>query len=618
MEKTFGFNDVPADKDLVEVESYLSGLAKFITKCQTPMTIAIQGDWGSGKTSAMNELKRNSELEKFWQIDFNTWQYSQFDLGDQLVFSLIGTILKELKKKIPQNQSDVLSKLGEIGKKLTRVSRGLFGGAGRTFVKNFIPYGNVAVDAVEGATQEYKNLCKESERESFGPDSSIQLITELRHSIEEIVQKIVGAKSETDGFQGPERIVIYVDDLDRLEPERAVMVMEAIKVFLDIKDCVFVLAIDFAVVLRGVRAKYGQDFEEDKARAFFDKIIQVPFQLPLGAYNVRNLLAEGLGSIGVEISKNADVLEVFDDLAQSSVGRNPRSIKRLVNTFGLIRIIGDILKASDIEAKAQDIHIFSILCMQISYPQIFEELTRVQTDEDRQVKWKEIREMAFGQGEDFRAKLKQLGISEYCEIQFTAFIKSIDELFSDNKKQAFDIELFNDALVKAAVTAVGSSEAMQEIDCKRGGPIQTFEERYQLWSEKYPQENKSGQFIAELGRIFEENMSEILGSVEASVNKNGLWSYLATDKSRVANEIKGKRFLELKATHCGLSPQFGTYLSDEICETVLKTMKDKFPEVESVKSEKSRPRFWFNRIERPEQAAYVAKLIAEIYMEKEE
>lgn len=35
MEKTFGFNDVPADKDLVEVESYLSGLAQFITKCQT-------------------------------------------------------------------------------------------------------------------------------------------------------------------------------------------------------------------------------------------------------------------------------------------------------------------------------------------------------------------------------------------------------------------------------------------------------------------------------------------------------------------------------------------------------------------------------------------------------
>lgn len=48
--------------------------------------------------------------------------------------------------------------------------------------------------------------------------------------------------------------------------------MEALKVFLNITGCVFVLAIDFSVVANGVKAKYGKDFEESKARAFLIKL----------------------------------------------------------------------------------------------------------------------------------------------------------------------------------------------------------------------------------------------------------------------------------------------------------------------------------------------------------
>jgi len=55
-----GFTDRPAsciDDDAFGVEKYISGLSEFIKECNTPMTIAIQGDWGSGKTSMMNMIK---------------------------------------------------------------------------------------------------------------------------------------------------------------------------------------------------------------------------------------------------------------------------------------------------------------------------------------------------------------------------------------------------------------------------------------------------------------------------------------------------------------------------------------------------------------------------------
>lgn len=55
-----GFTDKPVSTlgdDIFGIKQYISGLNEFIMECDTPMTIAIQGDWGSGKTSIMNMIR---------------------------------------------------------------------------------------------------------------------------------------------------------------------------------------------------------------------------------------------------------------------------------------------------------------------------------------------------------------------------------------------------------------------------------------------------------------------------------------------------------------------------------------------------------------------------------
>ena len=55
-----GFTDKPTSTvgdDNFGIKKYIDGLTGFILDCNTPMTIAIQGDWGSGKTSMMNMIK---------------------------------------------------------------------------------------------------------------------------------------------------------------------------------------------------------------------------------------------------------------------------------------------------------------------------------------------------------------------------------------------------------------------------------------------------------------------------------------------------------------------------------------------------------------------------------
>ena len=75
-----------------------------------------------------------------------------------------------------------------------------------------------------------------------------------------------------------------------------------LKLFLDCDNCVFVLAIDYAVVSQGVKQKYGELIGEEKGKSFFDKIIQVPFKMPVAQYDVKNYVTASLQALGIAVS----------------------------------------------------------------------------------------------------------------------------------------------------------------------------------------------------------------------------------------------------------------------------------------------------------------------------
>ena len=90
----FGLRDIPVENiedEALGLRAYVDSLTEFIQQCETPMTIALQGDWGSGKTSLMNLIKTktvnsNNKIHTVW---FNTWQFSQFEMQGELSISLL-------------------------------------------------------------------------------------------------------------------------------------------------------------------------------------------------------------------------------------------------------------------------------------------------------------------------------------------------------------------------------------------------------------------------------------------------------------------------------------------------------------------------------------------------
>ena len=60
------FSDIPTVKDEFMIDKYILGLSNFITGCETPLTLAIQGDGEPEKPASCIKLKKN--LKKNRQV----------------------------------------------------------------------------------------------------------------------------------------------------------------------------------------------------------------------------------------------------------------------------------------------------------------------------------------------------------------------------------------------------------------------------------------------------------------------------------------------------------------------------------------------------------------------
>ena len=111
------------------------------------------------------------------------------------------------------------------------------------------------------------------------------------------------------------------------------------KHFFSVKRCVFILAIGLPSSCEGLEHKFGKQTAENEweFRAFFDKIIQLPFMMPMGQYNIGKYVNALLVDIGFVDAPGLDD-EAVREIILRTIGGNPRSIKRLANSVSLIQI----------------------------------------------------------------------------------------------------------------------------------------------------------------------------------------------------------------------------------------------------------------------------------------
>ena len=94
--------DVPrkhTQADLFGIQVYQDALIKYIKLTDTPITIALQGEWGSGKTSLINMLRHHLcevDAAPYYPIWINTWQYSLMKSPSQAIISILEGIINQI------------------------------------------------------------------------------------------------------------------------------------------------------------------------------------------------------------------------------------------------------------------------------------------------------------------------------------------------------------------------------------------------------------------------------------------------------------------------------------------------------------------------------------------
>lgn len=227
-------------------------------------------------------------------------------------------------------------------------------------------------------------------KETFGDNHDFNETRpkEFRDAFSKAVNDCLAGQSQRRGF------MFFIDDLDRINPENAIQILELLKNMFEVDNCIFVLAIDYDVIVKGLKAKFGNNSgNDDRAfRSFFDKIIQMPFSMPIGAYDTTAFLKDSLNNIGYLSTSRLEkeitlftpegtklkVLDIVDEMTRLSTGTNPRSIKRLLNTLSLIKIISNIGKTDQNEEMDEYDHLmnYGLVCLQIAYPQIYDRITQ--------------------------------------------------------------------------------------------------------------------------------------------------------------------------------------------------------------------------------------------------
>lgn len=120
--------DVPRQhqqNDLFGIQVYQDALTKFIQYTDTPITIALQGEWGSGKTSLMNQLRYNlcdADGAAYYPVWINTWQYSLMRTPSQAIIAILEGIIAQIGELSPNHKWDESKKkIGGLFKKMAVV-----------------------------------------------------------------------------------------------------------------------------------------------------------------------------------------------------------------------------------------------------------------------------------------------------------------------------------------------------------------------------------------------------------------------------------------------------------------------------------------------------------------
>jgi predicted KAP-like P-loop ATPase len=253
------------------------------------MVISINGPWGSGKTTILNfivyYLEQVSEKDKPKIVHFNPWWFSgDQDLVTKFFDEMMSTLNPEDKagRKILEGLSTLCKIVGSAP----------------------IPYGKTIAEIGETVKPRNESLHK------------------IRKKIEQLL------------IDENVRFIVVIDDIDRLVVNEIRDIFKVVKAVANLPNMIYILAFD-----RGRVAKAFEEFYLGSGKEYLDKIVQLPFDLPLpDKASISQLLFErldkALGHLDDSDFDQQRWANIYLDGIEPLI-YTPRDVIRLCNTISV-------------------------------------------------------------------------------------------------------------------------------------------------------------------------------------------------------------------------------------------------------------------------------------------
>jgi hypothetical protein len=292
------------------------------------VVIGIYAPWGDGKTSALNLLESALRTdERVIPVRFNPWRLSD---ETEMFHGFFGTLADAVDTQLATRGEKIGSVLRTYGGLLGPLPG--FGDAVKT-----------AADVLGGALSE-------------------ATLTERRNRIEKALAEI------------GKRVVILIDDLDRLDRREIQAMFRLVKTAADFSHTAYVLAFDHDVVADALAERYAEGTAHGSS--FMDKIVQLPLHLPPApTEELRKMALDAVGEtldqakLDLDEREAGEYVSVFDRAIGPRL-TTPRATKRYVNALMFALPMQDEVYVPDV---------LLIEALRVCYPTVY---TWVRTNED--------------------------------------------------------------------------------------------------------------------------------------------------------------------------------------------------------------------------------------------
>ncbi len=405
--------DTPSPEDRFGREPFVDTIVKTIQSSEEGFNLGISARWGEGKSSILRQLKPKLEDLNYKVLTFEPWKYTQdstsikrkflIDIYSQLGkeyddAELYGSSEKSKDLKPEEYQELLMSKLGIFGR-LAGTTAILFlavllfiqwiTGIDINVTKTFLT--NLFIPVLAGI---YPLIAKLTEVTVKQTTPKIESAEQFEKRFNAVIGEIMEPEDR------PERIIIFVDDLDRCNHTEVEQILTALFTFFNNEHCTYIITADHTVIRRyishflqledvigedgKVDIKKTNEMRQKEATEYLKKIFQINFIVPkipsdLLEDMIKNLLDES----PIIASKNPYGREYLVNMVLNNFQGNPRKIKHFVRTlaFQLEAMTEKINKLPEGDEKANLTKVkdspellAKTLIMQDRFPDFYEQL----------------------------------------------------------------------------------------------------------------------------------------------------------------------------------------------------------------------------------------------------